>query len=324
MSVNVSRNANSLDTTPSSINTRPSVSRSEANPILTHAMIPGGASCVFNSGVVNVGRDDIMLVNAWDTQWQPRFMVARSSDRVHFTIEHQTPHRPPMEYPYQQHEGIFDTRITPFADHFFITHNVASHLGGRIWLSQTQDFNSFKDLGFITAPDHRNCVIFPEKIEGDYVRLERPNVEASGDIYLSRSPDLIHWGRTQLVLERNRRYWESAKIGPGAPPIRTLAGWLCIYHGARKSMNGYSYQAGAMLLDLKDPSRIVGKMNHCLLEPDADYERNGITPNVVFPTAAVPRDDGSLSIYYGAADTCMAHASVNLEELIAACLNGEA
>ena len=306
---------------------RPLLARHQANPILTAAQIPGGASCVFNSGVVRHDGHFVMLVNAWDQQWRPRFLVARSDNGVRFNVDPSNRFTPPGEYPYQPHEGIFDTRITPMQDadagRYLITYNVASRLGGRIRLARTDDFEKFDDLGFITAPDHRNCVIFPERIDGDYVRLERPNVAESGDIYLSRSPDLIHWGRSELVLERNARYWESAKIGPGAPPIRTDAGWLCLYHGARKGMNGYSYQAGAMLLDLDNPARVVGKLNETLLEPDADYERQGVTPNVVFPTAAVPLDDGRLRVYYGAADSVMALAEGDTRQIVDACLAPE-
>jgi predicted GH43/DUF377 family glycosyl hydrolase len=298
----------------------PLLLRDPANPIVTAEMIPGGASCVFNSGVVRHGREFIMLVNAWDQQWRPRFLVGRSDDGVRFNVEPTSHFTPPGEYPYVRHEGIFDTRITAIEGQCLITYNVASHLGGRIRLARTHDFTAFEDLGFITAPDHRNCVIFPRKIGGDYLRLERPNVSDAGDIYLSRSPDLIHWGQTQLVLERNRRYWESAKIGPGAPPIETDAGWLVIYHGARKGMNGYTYSAGVMLLDREDPSRIVGKCNRVLLEPHTSYERVGITPNVVFPTAAVPVEGDRLNVYYGAADTCMALASGSISGLINACL----
>ncbi len=298
----------------------PLARRHPRNPILTPAMMPGGAACVFNSGVVRHGGRFVMLVNAWDREWAPRFMVATSDNGIDFDIDPRSRFTSPQEYPYVRHEGIFDTRVTPIEGRYLITYNVASHLGGRIRLASTRDFDTFEDMGFITGPDHRNCVIFPQKMDGMYLRLERPNVDDAGDIYLSRSPDLIHWGQTQLVLERNHRYWASAKIGPGAPPIRTDAGWLCIYHGARKGMNGYTYQAGAMLLDHHNPGRVLGNMNQCLLWPEADYEQSGITPNVVFPTSALPGTSDELLLYYGAADTTVCLATLKLSRLIEACL----
>lgn len=297
------------------------VQRHPNNPVLTAEDIPERANCVFNSGAVVHDGQIVMLVNTWVSDWTPRFLVGRSTDGVRFTIDGRSMVEPPREYPYVRHEGIFDTRITPLEGWYYITYNVASRLGGRIMLARTRDFASIETLDFITGPDHRNCVIFPERIGGQYVRLERPNINDAGDIYISWSPDLIHWGRTRLLLERNTRYWESAKIGPGAPPIRTDKGWLCIYHGCRQSMNGFAYHAGAMLLDLENPARIVGKLRDCLMWPQEDYERVGNVNNVVFPTAALVHGaPDELKIYYGAADTCIGLATARVSELVEACL----
>lgn len=292
------------------------------NPVLTARHMPGRANCVFNSGATLHDGQVIMLANMWSADWTPRFLVARSDDGVHFTVEDRDTIRPLGRYPYGHHDGIFDTRITTMEGWHYVTFNVSSHLGGRILLTRTRDFADFEQLGLITAPDHRNCVLFPEKINGLYVRLERPNVGDSGDIYVSYSPDLVYWGQTELVLARGARYWESAKIGPGAPPIKTDNGWLVIYHGCRESMNGFAYHAGAMLLDLKDPSRIVGKLNDCLMWPEAPYERSGNVDNVVFPTAALQHGGpDELKVYYGAADTCIGLATARVSQLVEACLH---
>ncbi len=297
------------------------VERHPDNPILRPEQIPGGANCVFNSGAAIHDGQVVMLLSTWVGDWTPKFLVARSGDGVRFEVSERNMVTPPAEYPYVPHEGIFDTRITPLEGWYYVTYNVASRLGGRIMLARTRDFESIETMGFIAGPDHRNCVLFPEKINGAYVRLERPNVNDAGDIYISYSPDLIHWGRTRLVLERNTRYWESAKIGPGAPPVKTERGWLIIYHGCRQSMNGYSYHAGCMLLDLADPSRIVGKIRDSIIDPETLYERVGNVSNVVFPTAALAHggpDD--LKIYYGAADTAIALATASIAALVEACL----
>lgn len=298
------------------------LTRHPSNPIITVEDIPGGAACVFNSGFVVAGDEIVGLINVWDREWIPRFLVGRSSDGVSFRIDPTNMVEPPKEYPYVPHEGIFDTRITPLEGAYYITYNVASRLGGRIMLARTTDFTRIETLGFIAGPDHRNCTIFPERIGGRYVRLERPMGEGGiGDIYISYSPDLIHWGRTKLLLERNSRYWESAKIGAGTPPVRTDEGWLVIYHACRLGMNGYTYQMGCMLLDLEDPSLIRGKMNEPVLSPEEYYERVGLVTNVTFPTAAL-RHGGpdELKVYYGAADTCIGLATGSVSELIALCL----
>ena len=294
--------------------------RYEKNPVINPEDIGPGVNSVFNSGAEVLGDEIVMLLSSWVDDWSSRFFVARSKDGIVFSISENNMMTPPKEYPYYPYGGIFDTRITRLEGWYYITHNVASRLGGRIILSRTKDFSSIEDLGYITGPDHRNCVIFPRKINGSYVRLERPTLsDGSGDIYISYSPDLIHWGRTKLLLERGNRYWESSKIGPGAPPVETEAGWLIIYHGVRKSMNGYSYQGGCMLLDLENPEKIIGKLRAPLLEPGEPYERIGNVSNVVFPTAAL-EFKGRLHIYYGCADTAMALATVSKDALIEACL----
>ncbi len=299
------------------------LTRYEGNPIITVEDIPDGAVCVFNSGFAIMGDEVVGLINVWDREWVPRFLVGRSKDGVHFNIDPRNMVVPPKEYPYVQHEGIFDTRITQLEGWYYVTYNVASRLGGRIMLTRTKDFQEIETLGFIAGPDHRNCTIFPEKIGDRYVRLERPMGEGGiGDIYISYSPDLMFWGKTKLLLEKNTRYWESAKIGGGAPPVKTDEGWLVIYHACRQGMNGYIYNMGCMLLDLEDPSKIRGKMNECLFSPHEYYERIGIVDNVTFPTAALIRDDpDKLWVYYGAADTCIGLAFGSVSELVAACLS---
>ena len=300
------------------------ITRSVHNPIITAAHLPFAGQCCFNSGAVRVGKEIVMVLNCWDAEWIPHFLIARSKDGIHFDIGTKTIATPPNEYPYIGHgDGIFDTRITTLDGFHYITYNVSSALGGRIRLIQTADFESFDDLGFITSIDHRNCVIFPQKFNGLYARLERPNGEGStgGDIYLSYSPDLIFWGKTQLLLQKSTRYWESHKIGPGAPPVRTDAGWLVLYHGCRQHMNGIMYNAGAMLLDLKDPSKVIGKMRACLMWPEEEYEFRGNVPQVVFPAAAVAGNHADeLFVYYGAADSSICLATVSISALVNRCL----
>ncbi|HUV03923.1 MAG TPA: glycoside hydrolase family 130 protein [Armatimonadota bacterium] len=290
------------------------------NPIITAEDIPGGAACVFNSGFAAYEDKTVGLIHAWDREWVPRFFIGWSDDGIHFEIEPKNVIVPPDEYPYVPHEGIFDARITPLDGVYYITYNVASRLGGRIMLARTDDFKSIETIGFIAGPDHRNCALFPEKIKGDYVRLERPQGVSEGDIYIGYSPDMIHWGRTKLLLEKYHRYWESIKVGPAAPPVKTDKGWLTVYHGCRKGMNGYIYMMGCMLLDLEDPSRIIGKINEPVMSPEEYYERVGIVGNVVFPTAAIPRGEDELWVYYGAADTCIGLAFGSVSELVDLCL----
>lgn len=302
----------------------PLILRHPSNPILSPGDLPFEANCCFNSGVIRAADEIVMVVSCWDAEWVPHFLVARSKDGLSFDVEPRSIVDVPDEYPYRGcKEGFFDTRITPIEDWFYVTYNVSSQLGGRIRVMRTRDFRDFEDLGFITGIDHRNCVLFPERIGGAYARLERPNGEGNigGDIYVSYSPDLFHWGRTELVLQKGTRYWESKKIGAGAPPIKTPHGWLCLYHGCRHHMNGIMYNMGAMLLDLENPAKVVGKMRACLMEPQTDYEYRGNVPQVVFPTAVVQgNSDDELFVYYGAADTHICLATASLSALLERCL----
>jgi predicted GH43/DUF377 family glycosyl hydrolase len=302
------------------------VTRYENNPVITKDDLPFRGECAFNSGAVEHNGEIVMIVNCWRADFVPFFLLAKSKDGIKFEFKSDTSvFAQPKEYPYGLVDGMFDTRITYMEEDecYYITYNTSSHLGGRIRLIKTTDFEKYDDLGFITGVDHRNCIIFPEKFDGLYVRLERPAGEASstGDIYISYSPDLIYWGKTELLLEKGTRYWESFKIGPGAPPVKTDKGWLIIYHGCRQHMNGIMYNAGAMLLDLKDPSKIIGKMKEYIMVPEMDYEQIGNVPQVVFPTAAIPHyEKDELDIYYGAADTSICLAKAKISELVEACL----
>lgn len=115
--------------------------------------------------------------------------------------------------------------------------------------------------------------------------------------------------------------WDAIKIGPGAPPVKTKYGWLEIFHGVYNSCRGHVYGMGCFLLDLNNPSEVIGRNRSPILMPKEWYERDGQVPNVIFPTGAVLEDNGELKIYYGAADQCECLAFAKVEDLIEACLN---
>ena len=128
--------------------------------------------------------------------------------------------------------GIEDPRITLIDDEYLITYSAYSKHGVRIGLAKTKDFKEIKRISLITEADYRNVVIFPEKINNLFVRMDRPHSEISPwSIWISYSPDLIFWGESQLIMKPVQYHWDEMKIGPGAPPFRTSRGWLNIYHG---------------------------------------------------------------------------------------------
>jgi predicted GH43/DUF377 family glycosyl hydrolase len=218
--------------------------------------------------------------------------------------------------------GVEDPRITRIGDKYWFTYVAVSRHGPATALASTMDFQTFTRHGVIFPIENKDVVLFPEAINGEYVALHRPlggTPFTQPEIWLARSTDMIHWGRHEILLG-SVSGWDAGRVGAGAPPIRSPDGWLEIYHGGARPAgnNGVgTYSAGALLLDLDEPHRIVRKSSEPILVPETDFERAGFVPNVLFPTGAVDRGD-TLFIYYGAADTVCAVAELSKADVLAA------
>ena len=156
-----------------------------------------------------------------------------------------------------------------------------------------------------------------------YCRIDRPASGHCGELWLSWSPDLRFWGDHQFLLGHHvNNSWAKEKIGPTVP-VKTAAGWLVIFHGVLTYAGGGRYSLGAMLLDLDDPTKVIGIAPSWILTPDAEYEFMGNCQNTVFATGCIvdERKD-EIRLYYGASDTVIAMAQGRLSELIALCLKG--
>ena len=167
----------------------------------------------------------------------------------------------------------------------------------------------------------KDVVFFPKKINGKFAFLHRiyPDIQIA---YFKEAKDLTYqyWMNylhniDKYIVLKSKMPFEASYIGGGCPPIETSEGWLIIYHGVEDTPNGYIYHAGAALLDLKDPTKEIGRLKYPLFSPELDWEKQGVVNNVVFPTATVLRGD-TLFIYYGAADKYIGVASVSLKELL--------
>lgn len=299
--------------------------RHPGNPILTGRDFPkdSGIKRVFNSGVIKTRGRYVMACRVEDAALRNRIWIAESRDGYRFE-----PRSAPAELPEDDPEfaeytaGMYyDPRITELDGAYYLMHAAHSGHGCRLSLLRTLDFTRFDWLGHVSAPDNRNGVLFPEKIGGLYARLERPNTPgAFGDMWISYSPDLIFWGKARCVLRNRDVRWAWTKVGPGAVPIETEHGWLTIFHGVRtQCAQHYVYQLGVCLLDRNDPSRVVGRAEEAILEPEEQYELVGQTPSVVFTSGAVLEDDGSIKVYYGGADTVQCVATTTLTRLLRAC-----
>jgi predicted GH43/DUF377 family glycosyl hydrolase len=170
-------------------------------------------------------------------------------------------------------------------------------------------------IGLISEPINKNAVLFPKKFNGKFVRLDRPMATGIAT-WISYSHDLIHWGDSKVVFETRPGFWDSDRIGPGAPPIRTEKGWLLIYHGVKKTSAGPIYRLGVVLLDIKNPAKLIGRSAESILSPTEYYERVGEVPNVIFTCGAVLEKDGEVKIYYGAADTSICLAIAHVDDLL--------
>jgi predicted GH43/DUF377 family glycosyl hydrolase len=167
----------------------------------------------------------------------------------------------------------------------------------------------------ILPPHNKDCAIFDEPIGGKYYALHRPSSLFIGGnyIWLAESPDVVHWGAHRCLAHSRPGMWDGARVGAGAAPIRTPAGWLEIYHGADADNR---YCLGALLLDLEQPWRVVARSREPIMEPIAEYERTGFFGNVVFTNGHVV-DGDTLTLYYGASDSVICGARLSIEEILA-------
>jgi len=260
---------------------------------------------------------------------------ATSLDGFNFTRESVCPVlEPQAEY---NEWGIEDPRIVELEGKVYITYVSFSKPAlteGKLSytvLVSTENFHRFKRIGIIVPKniDDRDTVLFPERIRGRYIMLHRPQEWTGSDyrewkshnpssIWLAISDNLKNWGQHRVLMKPEEE-WEFKKIGIGPSPIKTAKGWLLIYHGVDKDN---IYRVGAAMLDLNDPTKVIGRTKNPIMEPEERHEREGDIPNVVFPTGAVVIDN-VLYVYYGAADKVICLATCDLDDLVNFLLNGK-
>ncbi|MHA6724065.1 glycoside hydrolase family 130 protein [Sphingomonas sp. RS2018] len=236
--------------------------------------------------------------------------LARSTNGTDFAVDDT-----PFLFPADRYErfGCEDARITAIEGRYYINYTAVSDLGIATALAVSDDFRTVERLGLIFSPDNRDVCLFPRRIDGAYWCLHRPAPRHLGtpEIWIARSPDLMHWGHHQRLAGALAGGWESSKIGGGAPMLETDRGWLQIYHGVDAHQR---YSLGALLLDLDDPRIVRARLDRPLAEPREPYEVTGFFDNVVFACGAVIVGD-DLRVYYGAADRVMALGAMPLTDL---------
>ncbi len=297
--------------------------RHSGNPVIGRHHMPG-AQGIYNSAVLPFG-DGFAGVFRVELQTRyPQLHSGWSEDGLDWHIEPAPIKFEGAPAPGAEAEYAYDPRVCKVEDTYYITWCGGLN-GPTISVASTKDFEKFTRLENAFLPFNRNGVLFPRKIANKYFMLSRPSDDGHtpfGDIYLSQSPDMCHWGKHRLVMRKGGdetgQWWQRTKVGAGPIPIETTEGWFILYHGVMDTCNGFVYSMGAALLDLEDPAQVLYRTNQHIFTPEADYEISGHVPNVVFPCAALHDvQHDRLAIYYGAADTSSCIAYAHLSELIA-------
>lgn len=296
------------------------------NPILTPQMWPYKVNSVFNAGSTLFEDNILLMIRVEDKRGISHFTKAISKDGYRNWKIDSTPTMLPdrNNYP-EDHFGIEDPRIVWLEELnlYAITFTSYSKGGPLVSLATTKDFVNFTRLGVIMPPDDKDASLFPRRFNGKWALLHRPYSEAGGHIWLSFSPDLIHWGASKIILPaRKGSWWDANKIGLGPQPIETSEGWLIIYHGVKRTAAGCLYRLGLALLDLDDPSKVIRRCDEWVFGPAQIYERIGDVPDVTFPCGVVIKND-ELIMYYGAADTTLAVATASLSQVLDFVLNSK-
>ena len=211
----------------------------------------------------------------------------------------------------EESQGVEDPRVTRLDGTYVMLYTAYDGARTQIAMATSDDLVHWERHGIVLSSErfgnNKDAMLFPERFGGRACMMHRPDP----DIYLAFSEDLHHW-TDHVRLMSPRFAWERQKIGGGAPPIRTEAGWLVVYHGVDEDLE---YRLGVALLDLDDPTRVIARQAEPILEPATAWERAGDVNDVVFTCGALLRDR-ELWVYYGAADTVIGLATGCVDDFL--------
>jgi len=302
--------------------------RSPKNPLL----IPDKnhdweSSAVFNASVVEYNNKYFMVYRAFDSNG--RSSIGLASGETPDTFSNRSQFIKP-EFPWEN-SGCEDPRITKLDGQFFISYTAISTWpptaeGIKVGLAITSDFSKIDEKHPLTTFNSKALGFFPEKINGKYAAILAANTDKPpakiGVALFDKKEDIWseeYWNNWYAHLEENSlniNVNDRDHIEVGASPIKVNGGWLLIYSYIENYFSdakGWTIQA--LLLDHKDPLKIIGKSQEPLLYPNEDYEIYGNVYNLIFPSGALLSND-VLYVYYGGADTVICAACCNINDLL--------
>ncbi len=301
--------------------------RAKDNPIITSEKSRAWESkATFNPAAIYLDGKTHLIYRAMSEDNTSTMGYAISSDGIHINYRAVEPAYKPTE-PFEQklvpngNSGAEDPRLTQIGDKIYMCYTAFDGKNpprvALTWIKKSdflkQKWNWAKAI-LISSPneDNKDAFVFPEKLKGGYMIVHR----FGDDIDLCFSPTLNFDGKTWIEEYRwiapRKGWWDSKKVGAAAPPIKTKDGWVMLYHGV--SDDGI-YRIGALLLDLKNPVKIIGRTDNPIFEPETAYEKEGQISNVVFPCGNVLVGD-TVFVYYGGADQVVGVATIKIQELI--------
>lgn len=303
------------------------LTRAKGNPIITpdktHAW---EAKATFNPAAVYLEDKVHLLYRAMSEDNTSVLGYARSEDGIRIDERLPEPAYVPRE-PFEQkvqpngNSGCEDPRLTKIGDKIYMCYTAFDGKNPpRVVLTWIRVKNFLKQKWGWAKPvlvsppdfDDKDALVFPEKVNGKYMIIHRLGEDI--DFAFSDTLDFRSdkWLEEYRWIVPRKGWWDSKKVGAAAPPIKTKEGWVMLYHGV--SDDGI-YRVGAVLLDLRNPTKIIGRTDNPIFEPETSYEKEGQVKNVVFPCGAVLLRK-TLFVYYGGADMVVGVATIEISKLL--------
>lgn len=301
--------------------------RAQENPIIQPVKEHSWESkATFNPAAIYLGGKVHIIYRAMSEDNTSVFGYATSQDGIHIDYRSPEPIYTPCETFEQKcvpggNSGCEDPRLTMIGSKlymFYTAYNGREYPRVAVTSISVANFLyqkwNWSEPAVITPPsiDDKDAFLFPQELGGKYICVHRFGSGIDYDFITSLNFRGSVWLDEHRWIERRRGWWDSEKVGAAGPPVKTREGWVMLYHGVSEDK---VYRVGAVLLDLKNPLKVLARLVYPVLEPEAAYEIEGQVPKVVFPCGNVIIKD-TLYVYYGGGDSVVGVATVNLRELL--------